>query len=413
MNYLIGIVLSLCAYGAQAASFSQIATPGLLSTSEVRPLFEQDPTVAAARADLEIARQEANILDRSPYEWTATATGQRREVQNEANYKEWNVGVERTVRLPGKASADRHIGKATMEEFEARYGDALHETARDLLKLWLDWLHAENVHELAKANMKSAEDNLNAVQKRVRAGDAAKLELSLATAELADQRRASNDAKTQVAVAWAQLYGRFPGIDRQRIAMPTPSPIDRELTFWRDRILDQSDELKTAEAQLRKAQANSERVRADKIPDPTLGVFTGTEFGGRERLVGISISIPIPGGHRNERAIQAVQGVEVKRQDVERIRRQIEADINSNVVTAEGSYESFTIAESAATAMHDNVKLMQKAYSLGEADLQALLAARRQATAAAQNALAAKTAALKGAYLLLIDAHLVWDLGHE
>lgn len=411
MKTVLCLVLILLSFVVQAES--PIPTPGLLPTAVVRPLFEQDPAVAAARADLEIARQEANILDRSPYEWTAKLTGQRRAVQDESNYKEWSVGVERTLRLPGKATADRNIGAATMEEFEARYGDAVHEAARDLLNLWLDWLHAENSHELAKTNTQSAQDNLTAVQKRVRAGDASKLDLSLAQAELADQRRVSNDAKTQAAVAWARLHTRFPGIDRQLTAMPAPLAVEQKLTFWRDRIVAQSDELKAAEAQLRKAQANAERVSADKIPDPTVGLHTGSEFGGRERITGISISIPIPGGQRNERAIQAVLGVEVKRQEVERIRRQLEAEINSNVATAEGSYESFHIAETAAAAMQDNARLTQRAYSLGEADLQTLLTARRQATTAMQNALAAKNAALKGAYLLLIDAHLVWDLEHD
>ena len=58
-------------------------------------------------------------------------------------------------------------------------------------------------------------------------------------------------------------------------------------------------------------------------------------------------------------------------------------------------------------------KLMQRAYSLGESDLQALLSARRQATTAAQSALAARIAAIKAYYSLLVDAHLVWDMEHE
>ncbi len=75
--------------------------------------------------------------------------------------------------------------------------------------------------------------------------------------------------------------------------------------------------------------------------------------------------------------------------------------------------ESLQIAEAGAVAMQDNARLMQRAYSLGEAELQALLTAQRQATAAAQNALAARNAALKSYYLLLIDAHLVWDMDHD
>jgi hypothetical protein len=63
--------------------------------------------------------------------------------------------------------------------------------------------------------------------------------------------------------------------------------------------------------------------------------------------------------------------------------------------------------------MQDNSRLMARAYTLGEADLQSLLTARRQATTAAQNALSAKVAASRNYYALLVDAHLVWDMAHE
>jgi hypothetical protein len=56
---------------------------------------------------------------------------------------------------------------------------------------------------------------------------------------------------------------------------------------------------------------------------------------------------------------------------------------------------------------------MQRAYTLGEAELQALLLARRQATAATTSALQARVAALKAYYGLLVDAHLIWDLAHD
>ena len=63
--------------------------------------------------------------------------------------------------------------------------------------------------------------------------------------------------------------------------------------------------------------------------------------------------------------------------------------------------------------MQENARLMQRAYALGEAELQALLLARRQATTALSNTLQAQAAALKGYYGLLVDAHLIWDLEHD
>ena len=75
---LIGLLtLSGAVHAAQPVN-----PPGLLPSEIAGPLLEQDPGVATARAGLEVARQEAAILDKSPYEWTARATGQQRRLDS-------------------------------------------------------------------------------------------------------------------------------------------------------------------------------------------------------------------------------------------------------------------------------------------------------------------------------------------
>ncbi len=406
------LLISLLTLTGITQAMEPVIPPGLLPTAIARRLLEQDPRVAAARAGLEVARQEAGLRSQSPYEWTPRVTGQRRALSDGTHYGEWNAGIERTFRLPSKAAADRNIGKATMEESEAAYGEALHEAARELMALWVDWLVAERARELAASNLQSTQESLTAVEKRFRAGDAAKLDLSIAGAELADQRRLDNDAKTQASAAWSRLSTRFPGINRQVMALPAPPPIVENEALWRDRILAESDALKVAQRAMQKAQAIAERARADKIPDPTFGLHTASEIGGRERIAGVTISIPIPGGIRNSRSAKAIADVEVRRQEVELRKREVETAIASAVVTAQGAYESLQIANEGAAAMQENARLMQRAYALGEAELQALLLARRQATTALTNALQAQAAALTGYYRLLVDAHLIWDLEH-
>lgn len=407
------LLIGLLTLTGATQAMEPLNPPGLMPTAIARRLLDQDPRVAAARAGLEVAQQEAGILNQSPYEWTSRVTGQRRAVDMGPRYSEWNVGIERIIRLPGKASADRNIGKATVEESRARYGEALREAARELMGLWVDWLVAERARELAAENLKSTQESLTAVEKRFRAGDASKLDLSIVRAELAEQRRLDNDAKTQASAAWSRLSTRFPGINRQVIALPAPPPIVENAALWRDRILAESDELKVAQRAMQKAQAIAERARADKIPDPTFGLYTASEVGGRERIAGIMISIPIPGGARDSRSAKAIAEVEVRRHDVELKKRQLETEIASAVVTAQGAYDSLQIANEGAAAMQENARLMQRAYALGEAELQALLLARRQATVAMSNALQAQAAALKGYYGLLVDAHLIWDLEHD
>lgn len=388
-------------------------TPGLLPTLIVRPILEQDPSVAAARAGLEAARQDAAMLEASPYEWIAKLASQRRKVQNDANYQEWNAGIERSLRLPGKAAADRKLASAVLAEAEAHYGEAMHEAARELLNLWLAWLAAEQARDLATSNRLSIQENLAIVEKRLRAGDVAKLDLNLAQAELAEQKRVENDTRIQSQIALSHLQARFPGLAQGLGSLPTPVQLKEEASFWRERILSESDELKITQAQFDKAKAHAERVRAEKVPDPTVGLYTSSEVGGRERITGISLSIPIPGGQRNRRADKSSQVAEMSRYELELKKRQLSAEINASIISAQGHYESLQLADAGAAATQANAKLMQRAYALGEIELQALLAARRLATSSAQNALSARIAATSSYYLLLIDAHLVWDLDHE
>ena len=121
---LMGLMLS-----GTARAVQPVNPPGLLPAEIARPLLENDPGVAAARAGLEVALQEAGILDKSPYEWIVRSTGQQRRVENGLRYNEWLVGIERTLRLPGKAAADRNLGKATVEASQARQTGRLFKQA--------------------------------------------------------------------------------------------------------------------------------------------------------------------------------------------------------------------------------------------------------------------------------------------
>lgn len=83
------------------------------------------------------------------------------------------------------------------------------------------------------------------------------------------------------------------------------------------------------------------------------------------------------------------------------------------MASARGAYESVRLAQDGAQTARENARLMQRAYSLGEAELQALLLTRRQETAALSAVLSAQVTALKAYFGLILDAHLIWDLEHD
>ena len=71
------------------------------------------------------------------------------------------------------------------------------------------------------------------------------------------------------------------------------------------------------------------------------------------------------------------------------------------------------LASQGLSTTRDSARLTQRAYSLGEADLQTLLLARRQALDAATAAEQARAETLRWQYRLLVDAHLIWALGED
>ncbi len=155
------------------------------------------------------------------------------------------------------------------------------------------------------------------------------------------------------------------------------------------------------------------RARADRIADPTVGVFAANEAMRNERVVGLSISIPFGGSYRSARALQAGKETDALQAALDQTRREIELEAAQTYAEATGSLERWRIASETARLSAESARLMQRAYGLGAADLQALLLARRQATDAARAAVQAQGEAVRWEMRLLIDAHLIWDLAQD
>jgi cobalt-zinc-cadmium efflux system outer membrane protein len=88
--------------------------------------------------------------------------------------------------------------------------------------------------------------------------------------------------------------------------------------------------------------------------------------------------------------------------------RDLDVQIATWVSDATNSYTGWQSAEQSAAAARDNARLTQRAFSLGETDLQSLVLVRRQSVDAANAAAAARADALRARYRLLIQARLLW-----
>ncbi len=387
----------------------------LPSTAQAVAWIDSNPAVVEARNALAAAGHGAAALTAGSHEWTARASTQRRNVQGAGNSTEWSAQIERAIRIGGKAGLDRQLGEVELAIGQARIGEARHEVARALADLWLTWLVAGRSQTLLSEQLSFAELNLAAVDKRKRAGDASVLDMNIAQADLAEVQRQASLAGSNLAKARAKLRVRFPMAPLDTLPAELADPVDSFQTEaqWRERIVSEADPLKVAEGQLRKAELGASRARADRVPDPTVGVFTASEAFRNERVIGISLSIPLSGNYRDARARQTLQEVEVARAALDRERRDIDTEVAETYADAVGSTERWRLSERGAAVARNSARLTLRAYTLGEADLQSLLLARRQFLDASLAAVEARADALRWNYRLLIDAHLIWDLERD
>ena len=388
--------------------------PGdLPSTEHALAAIDQDPAVVQARRAVQVATHSAAMRAAGPYEWTVGATSQRRRIDGSGSTTEWSAQIERPIRIGGKAALDRDIGEAGLRQARAELAVARQGAARVLADQWLDWLAARQSRARLQEQVGFAEASLKAVETRRKAGDASLLEVGVVQGDVAEAKRQASLAAAAEARAQASLRVRYPQLAQVAPALSEPVALERTEGQWRERILAVSGKVRAAQEALRKAEATGARARADRTPDPTVGVFTASEAFRSERVVGVTLSIPLAGNYRAQSALEAEQQAEVARAGVNRETREVEVDVATQVVEAASSLERWRLAEQATAAAGDAARLTQRAYTLGEADLQTLLLVRRQSVDAVNAAASARADALRARYRLLIDAQLLWDLGTE
>ena len=418
MNRQPFAVFSALAFAVALASplkAQTVPAPAELPTTErAKAWIEQDPAVIEARRAADAAAHGAAALAAGPHEWTSRVAAQRRSYRDTGSTSdEWSAQLERGIRIGGKADIDRELADTERSIALARVGEARHEAARALAELWLGSLVSAQAQARAREQLTFAETSLAAVEKRKRAGDASALDLHVAEGDLAEVRRQASLADSQADKALARLRVRFPGADPAGTQLSDPIEPAWPEVRWRERILQESDPLKIAAGLLRKAELAAARAKADRLPDPIVGIYAASEGFRNERIVGLSLSLPLGGTVRVERERQTLVEVEVARTALERQRRDTQAAVAETFADAGGGTRRWRPAAGAAIVALETARLTQRAFSLGEAELQALLMARRQSVELARAATEARGEALRASHRLLVDAHLIWDLEHD
>ena len=192
-----------------------------------------------------------------------------------------------------------------------------------------------------------------------------------------------------------------------------PQRIDEDESVWRERILEHNHELLVARAEIAQAERVAERWRAERRPDPSVGVRYASERSGGEHVLGLTLSMPIPGAGRDAALSGALAQVRLRGEQAAAVERRVGGEARVVYRAALGAWESWQRADEAAQRLARHAELAARGYALGEGTLNDVLLARRAANEARLSAVGAQAQAQEARYRLSLDAHRLWPLDDE
>ena len=390
----------------------------------VRQLLLNRPEVLAANAADKADRAEADRLRAGPYEYTVRLTGQQRRASDVATeggitrsrYTEGQLALERTLRAPGKSEVDEQVGTATIDLATLRREDAIHEAARAMLRSWVDWLRDRAVVQLWQDQVQAQQDLVRMAGRRVRAGDAAQLELKAQEAALIQTQAQLVAAQASEASSRALLQQHYPGLDARPADLARPSDAEApkgDDAAMVDLLESRSHELQLARREAQLAEVKARKQGMEQRTDPTVGVFASSERGGAEKVLGVSFSLPI-GGEARSAASRQAQAQAVQAQEAFRIvQMKVRAEAASTWMRGRALRQSWVLQDAAKAQQQAVLKTTLKGWELGEFSQADAVLARKQYVEAALAEVQARADARHASLRLRLDLHELWEYDDE
>jgi len=415
--YLFG--LGYCFTVASTAIAKPQLEAALPPLEAVQQSLVEHPNVRAAISEQDYADFARQGLKVGQNPWTVTAGMQVRKTdtqleRKQANSYEPSLGIEKQIRLPNKYRLDQDLAQRISSIAELKYENAQHQASKMLLNSWFAYrrstLHLKRLQE----QLDQIQQFIQVTEQRIRAGDAPRLELMLLKNEyqqLEEQYMQAKAAYIQAQQLLARDYrGKIP--EQWSSDVIQPSPIQYSQAEWVQKILSVNHELALVRMQATQQYAVLKREQLNRLPDPTIGFGYSREQSGEENLLGVSVSIPLTA--RQVGIASGMAAAEAKKADLEvlRVEKRLRQEIQGWVIQMESATVRNTKAQENLQLLQQQHHLMQKAYKLGELNLNELLLHSQQLIEARSRVDQAKVDYAESMSSLLLDSHQLWPL-HE
>lgn len=376
----------------------------------VRRVLENLPQFRHGAVNIDLAAAERAKLVAGPHEWTVRGAINQRSVMGGERYREQDLALERPLRWFGKADKDRGIGDKGVEVARAMQADVWHEAGRTLVKDWFDALRELTAVARLREQLEVTRQLRTVAERRVKAGDGAALDALQATTEQLRVEALLQQAQQRQDQSLALLDITYAGLPKPASAsLPLPQAELDSNEVWLARILHDNHELELARVEAELYAARSSRAASERTPDPTVALRAARERAGQEKVIGISISIPLAGAGRGAESMAAALKARMAMERLAQVRLRVQSDAQRAVIDNARNYQVWETLRAVETQSSRQAELTLRAYQAGESTLADALGARRRALDATLVAQAAQIDALAAFARLRLDAHAIWS----
>ena len=393
------IVVSFLLYGAVALP---AAAAALTLDQAWQKAEAANPALQSARANL--AATEGQLSDAQGLLWNnpqISAERVRRNVPqaglDSQRQREWNAGISQTIEIAGQQGYRREAATQELAALQSALQETRRQVRAEVEQRFVRVLALQLRIATEAELFKLVEGAATVVKKRVTAGEDSRLDGNLAQVEaergrnqLAALGEQLTEARAELASALQMAPESLPEVDGELAPNIAPYTLDQLLANAANRPRLRALELRETAARNR---LNLER--ASVYPDITLGVSSAREgsVAAREKLTGLSVSLPLPLFRRNAggigRATTELTQAQIERQAAGR-------DTPAQVRVLWLKVESLRarvkrLEDTVLASLDENQRLSAISYRAGEIGLLQLIVVNRQMLDGRRDLLDART----------------------
>lgn len=361
-----------------------------------------NPALRSAQANL--AAVAGELSDARALLWNnpqITAERRRREVPQATDpiqiNREWSAGLAQTFEIAGQQGARRSAAEQSLAATREMIAETRRQLRAEVEQRFVHVLSLQLRMQTEEQTLRLIEQAAAMVSKRVAAGEDSRLDGNLAKVEAERARNQVSLFREQLIQARAELAsllqlpaGTAPEVAGALDPAPGRYTLEQLLTSATSRPV-----LRALDYREKAAKSRLDLERASVYPDITLGLTAAREGPSdtREKVTGLSISLPLPLFRRNDtgigRATAELTQSQIESQAAQRNTRAQIVALWERLENLKARVQRLT--ESVLPSLDENQRLSSLSFRAGEIGLTQLLLVSRQVLDGQRDLLDART----------------------